>query len=222
MNLKSFINERKYEILLVALVQHLYIGIFVTDLAFYTEVIWPINMVILGLASVGVFIEKGRTKKSIKNALTFFVVLLPILLPFFRGIMAFMVLLNICYVIYYSFIFLEVFKFLIKPIYINTDIISATACGLFLLIEIFVFLFQMWVYRYPHSFKGVDYSDPALTFMDLVYFCSVTLTTIGYGDITPNVYFTKLTTSLIGVAGQCYSVVLVGILISKFTSNQSK
>jgi hypothetical protein len=87
MNLKSFINERKYEILLVALVQHLYIGIFVTDLAFYTEVIWPINMVILGLASVGVFIEKGRTKKSIKNALTFFVVLLPILLPFFRGIM---------------------------------------------------------------------------------------------------------------------------------------
>jgi hypothetical protein len=222
MNLKSFINERKYEILLVALVQHLYIGIFVTDLAFYTEVIWPINMVILGLASVGVFIEKGRTKNSIKNALTFFVELLPILLPFFRGNIGFMLLLNICYVIFYSFIFLEVFKFLIKPSYINTDIISAAACGLFLLIEIFVFLFQMWVYRYPQSFKGVDYSDPALTFMDLVYFCSVTLTTIGYGDITPNVYFTKLTTSLIGVAGQFYSVVLVGILISKFTSNQSK
>lgn len=58
--------------------------------------------------------------------------------------------------------------------------------------------------------------------MDLVYFCSITLTTIGYGDITPNAYYTKLATSLIGIAGQFYSVVLLGILISKFTSREEQ
>lgn len=221
MNIKSFLQKRKYELLLVALIQHLYIGIVVSDMPFYVEILWPINMVILGLASVGVFIEKGKLKNYIKNILTIIVIAFPILLPFFKGVPEFMILLNVSYVIFYSFIFLEVFKFLIKPSYINTDIISAAACGLLLLIETFVFLLQIWVYTDQNSFKGIDYTSPAHTFIDLVYYCSITLTTIGYGDITPNAHYTKLAASLIGIAGQFYSVVLVGIIISKF-SNKDK
>lgn len=63
----NYIHKRKYELLLFALMQHLFIGIFLSDLPFYTKVIWPINMVILGIASVGVFIEKGHWKKLIQN-----------------------------------------------------------------------------------------------------------------------------------------------------------
>ncbi|NJK82596.1 MAG: two pore domain potassium channel family protein [Saprospiraceae bacterium] len=221
MNIKGFLHKRKYELLLIALIQHLYIGIVVSDMPFYTEILWPINMVILGLASVGVFIEKGKLKNIVKNTLTIIVIALPIMLPFFKGSYHFMLILNISYVIFFSFIFLEIFKFLIKPSYINTDIISAAACGLFLLIETFVFLFQIWVYTDQNSFKGLDYTSPAHTFIDLVYYCSITLTTIGYGDITPNAHYTKLAASLIGIAGQFYSVVLVGILISKFTNHSN-
>jgi len=57
--LLKYLQKNKYEILLFALIQHLYIGIFLTDLPFYTKVIWPINMLILGITSVGVFIDKG-------------------------------------------------------------------------------------------------------------------------------------------------------------------
>ena len=219
MNILSFLQNKKYELLLLALIQHLYIGIVVRDITFYTEILWPINMVILGLASVGVFIEKGRLKNVIKNILTVIVVVFPVLLPFFKGVPEFMFLLNLSYVIFFSFIFWEVFRFLIRPSYINADIISAAACGMFLLIESFVFLFQIWVYADSSSFKGLDYSSPAHTFIDLVYYCSITLTTIGYGDITPNAPHTKLAAPLIGIAGQFYFVVLVGILISKFSNN---
>lgn len=215
---KQFLHRYKYELLLAALIQHLFVGIFVRDMPFYIEVLWPINMVILGLASVGVFIEKGKMKNLVKNFLTILVIVLPIILSFFKGVPEFMFFLNISYVVFYFFIFLEVFKFLVKPSYINTDIISAAACGLFLLLEAFVFMLQIFVYTDPHSFKGIDFTSPAHTFIDLVYFCSITLTTIGYGDITPNSYQTKLITSLIGIIGQFYSVVLVGILISKFSS----
>ncbi|UUV20491.1 potassium channel family protein [Paenimyroides aestuarii] len=216
--MKTFLQKRKYELLLAALIQHLFIGIVVEDIPFYIEVLWPLNMVFLGLASIGVFIEKGKAKNFIKNVLTILVIALPVLLPFFKEITWFMKLLNICYVIFYFFIFLEIFKFLTKPSYINTDIISASACGLLLLLEAFVFMLQIFAYTDPNSFKGLDYSSPAHTFIDLVYFCSITLTTIGYGDITPNSYQTKLITSLIGIIGQFYSVVLVGIIISKFSS----
>lgn len=216
----EFLKKYKYEVLLTALLIHLFIGIFVRDVKFYEEVLWPVNMFILGLASVGVFIEKGKIKNVIKNILTVLVIVLPILLPFFKGHPEFMTILNITYVIFFGFIFLELLKFLIKPSYINTDVISASACGLFLLIEMFVFLFQLWVYSAPDSFKGIDYTSPGYTFMDLVYFCTITLTTIGYGDITPNAYYTKMATSLIGIAGQFYSVVVVGILISKFVSQE--
>ncbi|MFY7845414.1 ion channel [Chryseobacterium gambrini] len=217
-NIEPFLQKKKYELLLFALIQHLFIAIFLSDLAFYTKVIWPVNMLILGMASVGVFIEKGRWKNILQKVLFFLVVALPIGLTFLGNNHYYFIFLNIGYVVFFLFIFLEVLKYLVKPSYINTDIISASGCGYFLLIEISTFLFQFFIYQDPSSFKGIDFSSPAKTYIDLVYFSSITLTSIGFGDITPNAYNTKLMTSFFGIAGQFYSVVLVGILISKFSS----
>jgi len=216
-----FLQRYKYEVLLLALVQHLFIGIFLHDLSFYTKYIWPINMLVLGLASVGVFVEKGRLKNRVRNLLFVVVLALPIVLPGVGQLTNFMLLLNVCYVLYFVFIFWEILKFLLKPGYINLDIISASACGYFLLLEISVFLLQFLFYQNPASFKGVDTGGTAATYVDFVYFSSITLTSIGFGDILPNAHYTKLVTAFIGIVGQFYSVVLVGILISKFSSNSS-
>lgn len=218
MTIKEFLHKRKYELLLFALIQHLFIGIFLRDLSFYTKVIWPINMLILGIASVGVFIEKGHWKNIIQKILFLLVLGLPIGLTFWGSNPYYFIFLNISYVVFFVFIFWEVLKYLIKPSYINRDIISASACGYFLLIEICTFLLQFFVYQNPQSFKGLDFASPASTYIDLVYFSSITLTSIGFGDITPNAHYTKLIASFFGIAGQFYSVVLVGILISKFVS----
>ncbi len=215
-------HKIKYELLLFALIQHLFIGIFLSDLVYYTKIIWPINMLILGVASLGVFIEKGHWKKIVQKILFLIVLALPIGLSFFNNSISYFLFLDISYVVFFLFIFWEVLKYLIKPSYINTDIISASACGYFLLIEISTFLFQFFVSQNPQAFIGIDSSVPALIYTDLVYFSSITLTSIGFGDIIPNTHYTKLITAFFGIAGQFYSVVLVGILISKFTSNNDK
>ncbi|WP_142686819.1 potassium channel family protein [Chitinophaga polysaccharea] len=212
------LHERKYEILLLALMQHLFVGIFLTDMDFYTHVIWPANMLILGLGSVFLFAGKHSWRHWLRNLHFIVILLLPIGIPFFKNLSWYFTLLNINYVVFFCFLFIEVLRFLIKPGYINTDIISASICGYMLLIEISVFLLQYFQYRDPASFKGVDITSPALTFIDLVYFCSITFTSIGFGDITPNTHVTKLITAFVGIAGQFYTVVLVGILISKFSS----
>ncbi len=220
MKIKSFLHNRKYELLLLALIQHLFIGIFLNDLPFYTKVIWPINMLILGIASAGIFIRQGKGKNIVRNLLALIVLSLTLAMPFLGKMHFFMITLNISYVVFFSYILFAVIKFLIKPSYVNIDIISASVCGYFLLLEISVFLLQIYVYQNPHSFKGIDPSNPASIFIDLVYLCSMTLTSIGFGDITPNTHHTRLIISCIGIAGQFYSVGLVGILFSKFTSKE--
>lgn len=222
----KFLHKYKYEVLLIALIQQLYIGIFLSDMAFYTKMIWPINMLILGVASVGVFIEKGKWKNVVRNIFFMLIVVLPLCLPFFGNNAFFMRLLLSTMTLFYIFVLYEVMQYLIKPSYINRDIITASACGYFLLVEICVFLMQIFFYADPTSFKGIEtvfsVENSAKTFMDLVYFSTITITSIGYGDITPNAHTTKLLASLFGVIGQFYLVVLVGILISKFTSSNSK
>ena len=224
--MKKFLHTYKYEILLFALIQHLFFGMFLTDMDFYTKVIWPINMVILAIASTGVFIEKGKWKNWLKTILSIMAVAFPLSVPFFGNNHFFMTTLNLSLAVFYLFIFIEVLRYLIKPSYVNRDIITASACGYFLIIEISVFLFQIFCYANPNSFKGINsefsVANSANVFMDLVYYCTITLTSIGFGDITPNTHYTKLLTSFLGVVGQFYSVVLVGILISKFTSSNSK
>ena len=212
------LQKHKYELLLLALTQHLFVGIFLTDLDFYTRVVWPINMLLLGLGSIFMFTGKHIWKHWFRNIHFIVVLLLPIGIPFFRDITWYFTLLNINYVIFFSFLFLELLRFLLRPGYINSDIISASVCGYFLLIEISTFLLQAFEYHNPNSFKGIDASSSASIFIDLVYFCSITFTSIGFGDITPNTHTTKLITAFIGIAGQFYTVVLVGVLISKFSS----
>ncbi|KMQ68557.1 Ion transport 2 domain protein [Chryseobacterium sp. FH2] len=212
------LGKRKYELLFFALIQHLFIGVFLTDLTFYTRVIWPVNMLLLGLGSIFIFTGKHSWKHWFRNIHFIIVLLLPIGIPFFKDISWYFAFLNINYVIFFAFLFLELLRFLLKPGYINSDIISASVCGYFLLIEISTFLLQIFEYHDFNSFKGIDISSPASIFTDLVYFCSITFTSIGFGDITPNTHITKLITAFIGIGGQFYTVVLVGILISKFSS----
>ncbi len=214
----AWLHVRKYEILLAALIQHLFIGVFLEDVDFYAKVIWPINILVVGMASIGIFVKKGRWKKIVRDILFVVVLILPIALPFFGRLPYFMLSLNIAYVIFFSFIFREIIAFLIRPGYINTDLITASACGYFLLLEISVFLMQVFLYEDFSSINGIDDTSKAAVFMDLVYFNSVTFTSIGFGDITPKSHHVKLITAFIGIVGQFYSVVLVGILISKFSA----
>ena len=219
MNRIGFLFQKhKYELLLAALAQHLFIGIVLTDMPAYTKYIWPVNMVLLGVASIPVFNQKGKQKNWLRNLLFAIVLAGPLLLPFVHSRLFFMFGVSISYIVFFLFIFWEIMKFLLRPGYINTDIISAAACGYLLLIEISTFLLQALFYNDAASFKGVDASGPAATYIDFVYFSSITLTSIGFGDILPAVHYTKLLTSLFGIAGQFYTVVLVGIIISKFSA----
>ena len=56
-------------------------------------------------------------------------------------------------------------------------------------------------------------------FHDFIYFSFVTMTTLGYGDITPVSSLAKSMTLLVSISGQLYLTILVATLVGKLLSN---
>jgi uncharacterized membrane protein len=60
------------------------------------------------------------------------------------------------------------------------------------------------------------------SFHDYLYFSFVTLTTLGYGDITPVSAATKSIALIIAVTGQFYLTILVAMLVGKYLSQKNR
>jgi uncharacterized membrane protein len=64
---------------------------------------------------------------------------------------------------------------------------------------------------------GIDFSGQGEpTFHDYLYFSFVTLTTLGYGDITPLAPLSRSVAVLIAITGQLYMAILIAMLVGKF------
>lgn len=53
-------------------------------------------------------------------------------------------------------------------------------------------------------------------FSDYLYLAFITLTTVGFGDVTAVSHLTRSMTILIGLAGQLYMTILIAMLVGKF------
>ena len=111
--------------------------------------------------------------------------------------------------------------FMLKSEEVNLEIIYA-AILLYLLAAL------MWAFVYtvielvdPASFN-IDLSRPQDYLLEFQYFSFVTITTLGYGDITPVTEVAKAITALEAVVGQLYLVVAVAWLVGMYVSKKSK
>jgi hypothetical protein len=62
---------------------------------------------------------------------------------------------------------------------------------------------------------------PIDTFRSYLYFSFVTMTTLGYGDISPVSSFTQVLAVFLSLAGQLYLAIIMAMLIGKFLSRES-
>ncbi|EXI76669.1 MAG TPA: two pore domain potassium channel family protein [Candidatus Accumulibacter sp.] len=59
-------------------------------------------------------------------------------------------------------------------------------------------------------------------FSDYLYLAFITLTTVGYGDVTAVSHLTRSVAILIGLAGQLYMTILVAMLVGKFSAGHDE
>ncbi|MEI6859075.1 MAG: potassium channel family protein [Shewanella sp.] len=93
-------------------------------------------------------------------------------------------------------------------------------------VALFLLMGLMWTIAYlmamelaPHSFSGMSQMLWGENFSQMAYFSFVTLTTLGYGDISPISPFSQVLVYMEAIAGVFYMAIVVASLVS---SNQGK
>lgn len=94
-------------------------------------------------------------------------------------------------------------------------------------LSVFLLLGILWTLAYgaliavvPEAFTGLS-DDPQLRGAQLFYFSFVTLTTLGYGDITPITPEAMSLSTIQAIVGQLYLAVLVASLVARQVSSPS-
>lgn len=175
----NFVHKNKYEFLLFALLQHTFTGIFLDHVSEYDKVWWPLNMIVLISSCFFVAWSGHYVNRIMLLLLAICLVLLPLIAINTGFTRFFMETLGLIYALFFMYILYVLLKFLIRPSYFNSDIISASICGYMVLIEIMTFLSQTILCFSPHALVGIGYGSKARVYIDCIYFSTITITSIG-------------------------------------------
>ena len=102
---------------------------------------------------------------------------------------------------------------------VNTGVILESVNAYLLLGLMFTMLVAI-LHLYNPGALGLS-NDNTTKFHDFIYFTFVTMSTLGYGDITPNEPIGKSLSILISVSGQLYIAIIVAMLVGKFSAGIS-
>ena len=124
-------------------------------------------------------------------------------------------------VLFTAVVITNIMVFMFQSEEVNKETIYA-AILLYLLIGL------MWAFIYtflelvePASFN-IDLSRPEGYLLVFQYFSFVTITTLGYGDVTPVTEVAKAFAVLEAVVGQLYLVIIVAWLVGTYKSNKNR
>jgi len=208
----------RYEFLLVALLLLIFDKIFFPNNDIFLKYVWPINMIIISIASFGIFSEHNKSIQVIRRISGLISISMPFGFMFFSQEYWFVQFLTFFFIFYYCFIFSIVMYQITITKEVRINIIIGSFCGYLLLSMIALFTYLLIEYNFENSFHGISHGHPPLIYNELSYFSFITLTSIGFGDIYPITDMSRLVTAFFGMIGQFYMVAVVGIIISKFTT----
>ena len=221
--LKSFLSVNSYEILLAALLLHLYGSIFFKDIYFYGTYIRIANTIFMYFAVTNSFFHRDNKISKAAGAVLILTLCLNLCFLYFDRSNILSTARNVFVLLFLLFTIYSILNFVLSPHRLDKALISASIAGYLLIIEIAVRIFLiLYSVGGKPVLNNIDFSYHTNTFIDTTYYCTVTITSIGFGDILPISHNAKMATSLLGLTGQFYLVVIMGVMVSKFISHRQR
>ena len=121
-------------------------------------------------------------------------------------------------IIFFQIIIIKLIIQIAQNKQVNTDVIFESINGYLLMGIMFASWIAILINFSPTAFNGLDAATTQ--FQDIFYFTFVTLTTLGYGEITPQIPIAKSLAILISTSGQLYIAIIIAMLVGKFAGSQ--
>jgi voltage-gated potassium channel len=103
---------------------------------------------------------------------------------------------------------------------VDLNKVIGAVCIFLLLAFLWAIIYQMLEALTPGSFSGLAMGSEPVHFDRFVYFSLVTLTTLGFGDISPATSLAGVVVTLEAVAGVFYIAILVAALVGDFMASR--
>jgi hypothetical protein len=118
--------------------------------------------------------------------------------------------------VYYAFAIGALLAYVLRDDIATTDELFAVICMYVLIAMLWACVFWMVKYFQPHAFfvNPQNNVDMRVTWWDLLYFSFTTLTSVGFGEITPVTSHARSLVMLEQIAGIMY----VALLVARLTS----
>ena len=124
--------------------------------------------------------------------------------------------------LFVAIVVVEILRFTLRAPKVNVEVLCAAIANFLLLGLLWIFAYQLVALTVPNSFN-FSYDPAAARAMDgatAYYFSFVTLSTVGYGDITPVSSVARMLATLEAIVGMFYMTVLVARLVAMYSSEK--
>jgi ion channel len=125
-------------------------------------------------------------------------------------------------IIFMLFILSHLLRFVVVARRVSGDLIFASLCVYLLIGVIWAYVYLMMELVTPEAFSiDIDVQQGYSALLrELIYYSYVTLTTLGYGDITPGTPIARSWAAMEAIVGQLYLTVIVARLMGLYIATE--
>lgn len=126
------------------------------------------------------------------------------------------------YVGFFSFTLVALFRMIIKSPSVTLDVVVVSIAIYLIMGIIGGSLAYLIFVIYPQDAFNLPASLHHNDLLDFTYFGFVTMSTLGYGDITPIRQESQALSYFLAIAGQMYVAIIIAMIVSKYISRDRK
>lgn len=216
--IKSYLFERRFLFLLILLLTLIVGAPFIGD---YTGIRFVVQIVATGIFIFAMYAISTKQHHVIFALFLVVPTIVTLWIDYFTSVKWAIVISEICGVLFFGFAIILIVNFICKENEVTREVIFAAVVVYLLMAMLWADIYQLLEQLAPGSFAMPDgqiQNDRNL----FLYFSLVTITTLGYGDMTPLTDRAAGLASVEALSGQIYLVVLVAWLVGMHVSKRSK
>jgi voltage-gated potassium channel len=123
-------------------------------------------------------------------------------------------------IVFFIFVFVNLLRFILRTPRVNTEVLCASVSGYLMLGLLWTMGYRLAVFVTPgaFAFNATPMAAPQMSGFTAFYFSFVTLSTLGYGDITPVSNLARMLAVMESTTGTLYVAILIARLVSLYSA----